>query len=199
MRRIEILLYDGLDELDVVAPFEILVSAGYEVELVTIGHSPSITGAHGMALSPDGVLGSRPDLLIVPGGRWASKAPQGAWGEVRRAIIPSAIAERHTAGCRIAGVCTGAMLIAASGVLRGRPAVTHRSALDDLGKYGVEVHPEARVVDNGDVLTSGGVTSGIDLALHLVELDRGRDAALCEATRIEHDYLGQVLMTRNTG
>jgi transcriptional regulator GlxA family with amidase domain len=91
------------------------------------------------------------------------------------------------------------MLIAASGILRGRPAVTHRSAIEDLRESGVDVHQEARVVDDGDVLTSGGVTSGIDLALHLIEVDRGRDAALREAARIEHDMRGPVLTTRATG
>ncbi len=193
MRRIEILMFDGLDELDVVAPYEILVSTGYRVQLVTVEPRPSVTGAHGMTLAPHRVLGSGQDLLIVPGGRWASKASDSAWGEVQRGVIPSAIADRHAAGTRIAGVCTGAMLIAASGILRGRPAVTHRSALEDLRASGADVHPEARVVDDGDVLTSGGVTSGIDLALHLIELDRGRDAALREATRIEHDFRGPVL------
>ena len=193
MRRIEILMFDGLDELDVVAPYEILVSTGYRVHLVTVEARPSVTGAHGMTLMPHGVLGSGQDLLIVPGGRWASKASDSAWGEVQRGVIPAAIAQRHAAGTRIAGVCTGAMLIASSGILRGRPAVTHRSALDDLRASGADVHPEARVVDDGDVLTSGGVTSGIDLALRLIELDRGRDAALREATRIEHDFRGPVL------
>jgi transcriptional regulator GlxA family with amidase domain len=194
MRTIEIVMFNGFDELDVVAPFEILVSAGYQVELVTLEPCQSVTGGHGMTLTPGGVLGPRPDLLIVPGGGWVSKASDSAWGEVRRGALPSAVAERHAAGSRIAGVCTGGMLIAASGILRGRPAVTHRSALDDLRKYGVQVHPEARVVDDGDVLTSGGVTSGIDLALHLIEVDRGRDAALNQAARIEHEFRGPVLV-----
>jgi transcriptional regulator GlxA family with amidase domain len=193
MRRTEILMFNGVDELDVVAPFEILVSAGFEVELVTLERCAGVTGAHGLTLTPGGVLGSRPDLLIVAGGRWASKAPDSAWGGVRRGVIPSAIAERHAGGTRIAGVCTGAMLMAAGGILRGRPAVTHRSALDDLRGYGAEVHPEARVVDDGDVLTSGGVTSGIDLALHLIEVERGREAALREAARVEHDIRGPVI------
>jgi putative intracellular protease/amidase len=194
MRTTEIVIFDGFDELDVVAPFEILVSAGYPVELVTMEFRQSVTGRHGMRLTPGGVLGPRPDLLIVPGGGWASKASDSAWGEVCRGVIPAAIADRHAAGSRIAGVCTGGMLIAASGILRGRPAVTHRSALSDLGDFGVDVRPEARVVDDGDVLTSGGVTSGIDLALRLIEVDRGRDAALKEAARIEHDFRGPILV-----
>jgi transcriptional regulator GlxA family with amidase domain len=183
-------MFDGVDELDIVAPFEILVSSGFDAELVTLDDRPRVTGAHGMTVTPHGTLGPRPDVLVVPGGRWTSKAPDSAWGEVQRGDIPRAIAERHAAGSIVAGVCTGGMLIAASGILRGRPAVTHRSALDDLRGYGVDVHPDARVVDDGDVLTSGGVTSGIDLALHIIERVRGRDAAKKEAARIEHDFRG---------
>lgn len=194
IRRVEILMFDGVDELDIVAPFEILVSAGFDAELVTLEQRPGVTGSHGMTVTPHGALGPRPDLLIVPGGRWASKAPDSAWGEVQRGEMPRAIAERHAAGSIVAGVCTGAMLIAASGILRGRPAVTHRSALDDLREYGVEVHPEARVVDDGDVLTAGGVTSGIDLALHVIERTHGRDTALKEAARIEHQFDGPILV-----
>jgi len=190
IRRVEILMFDGVDELDIVAPLEILASAGFDAELVTLNDRPRVTGAHGMTVTPHGTLGPRPDVLVVPGGRWASKAPDSAWGEVQRGDIPRAIAERHAAGSIVAGVCTGGMLIAASGILRGRPAVTHRSALDDLRGYGVDVRPEARVVDDGDVLTSGGVTSGIDLALHVIERAHGRDAALKEAARIEHEFLG---------
>jgi transcriptional regulator GlxA family with amidase domain len=195
IQRVEILVFDGVDELDAVAPFEILVSAGFDVGLVTLQRCPRITGAHGMTVTPQATLGERPDLLVVPGGGWASKTPDGAWGEVRRGVIPTAIAERHARGAIVAGVCTGAMLLAASGILRGRRAVTHRSALDDLRAYGVEVHPEARVVDDGDVLTAGGVTSGIDLALHLIERANGRDAALNEAARIEHQFDGPILAT----
>ena len=198
MTRTEILVFDGVDELDAVAPFEILVAVGYQVALVTVEPCSAVTGAHGMTLTPHGVLGL-PDLLIVTGGGWSTKAPESAWGELQRGVIPSAIADLHASGTRVAGVCTGAMLIAASGILRGRPAVTHRSALEDLRGFGVDVHQEARVVDDGDVLTSGGVTSGIDLALHLIEIDRGRDAALQEAARIEYDFGGLVLRTRATG
>jgi transcriptional regulator GlxA family with amidase domain len=79
------------------------------------------------------------------------------------------------------------MILAAAGLLRGRPAVTHHAALDDLRETGAEVHPEARVVDDGDVLTAGGVTSALDLALHVVERERGPEAAAAAARRIEYE------------
>jgi transcriptional regulator GlxA family with amidase domain len=112
---------------------------------------------------------------------------------VQRSILPAAIAERHAAGSVIAGVCTGVMLLAASGMLRGRRAVTHRVALEELRKSGAEVHPEMRVVDDGDVLSAGGVTSAIDLALHIVERERGEEAASVGARRIEYEPKGPIL------
>jgi transcriptional regulator GlxA family with amidase domain len=79
------------------------------------------------------------------------------------------------------------MLLAAGGLLAGRPAVTHHAALDDLEAAGADVIRDARVVDDGDILTAGGVTSGIDLALWLVERERGREIADTVATEIEHE------------
>src|SRR6185295_8781358 len=143
-----------------------------------------------------GVLAEAPDLLVVPGGGWLSRAPRGAWAEVQHGALPAAIAKRHKAGSVVAGVCSGAMLLAASGMLQGRPAVTHRGALEELGQSGSDVHPEARVVDDGDVLTASGVTSAIDLALHIVERERGEEAASRGARRIEYELQGPVLATR---
>jgi transcriptional regulator GlxA family with amidase domain len=193
MEQVQILIYDGADELDVVAPFEILAAAGFAVELVSLDPTPIIRTAHGLSLSPSRFLGPAPELLVVPGGSWISRAPEGAWAEVQRGVMPAAIAERHAAGSVVAGVCTGAMLLAASGMLRGRPAITHRAAIEDLRQTGAEVHPDARVVDDGDVLTAGGVTSAIDMALHIVWRERGPKAARAGARRIEHVSSGPVV------
>jgi transcriptional regulator GlxA family with amidase domain len=187
MNQIQVLLFDGFDELDAVAPFEILRAAGCAVDLVTDQPAVTVRGAAGLTVTPDGLLADRPDLLIVPGGGWISRAPRGAWAEVKRGVLPAAIAERHAAGATIAGVCSGVMLLAASGMLRGRPAVTHRGSLEDLRAAGAELRPQARVVDDGDVITAGGVTSAIDLALHLLEREAGPEAAAAEARRIEYE------------
>jgi transcriptional regulator GlxA family with amidase domain len=95
----------------------------------------------------------------------------------------------------VATVCTGAMLATAAGLTRGRPAVTHHGAIEDLRTAGAEVI-EARVVDDGDLVTAGGVTSGIDMALWLVERHFGAELATAVAAEIEHPRHGEVWRAR---
>jgi transcriptional regulator GlxA family with amidase domain len=195
--RVEVVVYDGIDELDAIVPFEVLQSAALidgadiEVKLVTLDGAEEVTAAHGLRLIPDGRLGERPDVLIVPGGGWNSRAPRGAWAEFQRGELPAAIAELHQAGTTVAAVCTGAMLVAAGGLTKGRPAVTHHLALEELKDSGAEV-VEARVVDDGDLVTAGGVTSGLDLALWLLERHFGARIASAVEGRLEHERRGVV-------
>jgi transcriptional regulator GlxA family with amidase domain len=185
---IEILIYEGFDELDAIGPFEVL--APVHPRLVTLEPADTITASHGLEITPHGVLSAIPEVLIVPGGGWAARNEQvGAYAEYLRGAIPTAIAERHARGSIVASVCTGAMLLARAGILTGRPAVTHHVALEDLRAAGADLRADARWVDDGDVLTAGGVTSGIDLALHLLERLQGSEAAE-EAERVlEHRRL----------
>jgi len=182
--HIEILIYDGFDDLDGFGPFEVLTGAGLDARFVTLAPQDVVTSSHGARLVPDGVLGD-PDLVLVPGGGWNDRNPQGARAEAEKGDIPRALAARHAAGRRVGSVCTGAMLLAAAGLLEGRPAITHHSALEDLRAAGADVREGERFVDDGDVVTAGGVTSGIDLALHIVAGERGRHAAELAAREIE--------------
>ena len=101
-----------------------------------------------------------------------------------------AIADQDDRGTTLASVCTGAMALAHAGVIEGRPAVTHHSALEDLAAF-ADVR-DARVVDDGDLLTAGGVTSGIDLALWLLEREWGVEIADQVAREMEHERRGRV-------
>jgi transcriptional regulator GlxA family with amidase domain len=103
-------------------------------------------------------------------------------------VIAEVLTRRHAAGGRIASVCTGAMLLAEAGLLTGRSAITHHSALENLRGFGVDVIDGARVVDDGEIVTAGGVTSGLDLALHLVARELGNAAAQAAADEIEHRW-----------
>ena len=192
----EVLLFDGFDELDGVGPYEVLATAGafgadLSVRTVTAAPAERVTAAHGLRIEPDGVLGE-PDLLVVPGGGWVG-APRGVRFEVERGDLPDAIAERHAAGVTVASVCTGAMLLAGADLLDGRPATTHPDAAEDLAAVAERV--DARVVDDGDVLTAGGVTSGLDLALHIVEQSYGAEIADAVAAELVYDRRGQVHVT----
>ncbi|WP_416841182.1 DJ-1/PfpI family protein [Haloferax sp. DFSO52] len=192
--HVAILLYGGFDELDAVAPFEVFQNAGAfgvdcTAEFVTLDDRDIVTASHGMRVGVDSVLDpttDRPDLLVVPGGGWNSRAEQSAWAEANKGDVPEAIAALHEAGTTVAGVCTGGMLLSRAGILSGRPAITHASALDDLRETDAEI-VAARVVDDGDVLTAGGVTSGLDLSLHIVEREFGERVASRVASEIEYE------------
>jgi transcriptional regulator GlxA family with amidase domain len=196
--EIEVLLYEGFDELDAVGPFEVLSNAArarWDVSVATVTNDPAerVTASHGLVIEPAGVLGE-PDLLVVPGGGWVDG---GARREYEAGVLPDAIAARHAAGSTVASVCTGAMLLAGGGVLEGRPATTHHVAHDDL--EAVTERVDARVVDDGDVVTAGGVTSGIDLALWIVEREFGANLADRISRELEYERRGEVHLARATG
>jgi transcriptional regulator GlxA family with amidase domain len=194
--KIRIIVFDGVEEIDFIGPYDVFrraakagvpntpqlrggvelagssaapgPSAEVDVRLVTLEPQAQVVAANGLRFLPDGVLEDAADLVVVPGGGWADRAPHGIYAEVQRGLLPQRIAALHPRCKILAGVCTGSMALAAAGLLKGRPAVTHHSALDELRAAGARV-VEARVVDDGDIVTCGGVTSSIDLALWLVE------------------------------
>ncbi|GAB7095447.1 DJ-1/PfpI family protein [Halolamina litorea] len=202
--RIDVLLYDGFDELDAVGPFEVFENAARagadcEVSLVTHETQERVTASHGLDVGVDGTLANpgdddAPDVLVVPGGGW-SAGEGGVRREYDSGELPEVIAAYHAAGTTIASVCTGAMLLERAGILGTGPAITHQSAVEDLRDAGVTV-PNARVVDTGQIVSAGGVTSGIDLALHLTEREFGKDVAESVATTLEYEPRGTIRIAR---
>lgn len=194
------LLFDGFRTLDAFGPYDVLANGaqrgpGYDVSLSTVEPSDTVRSAEGAAVVPDDTVDeSDPDLLVAPGGGWSDRKERGAWAEAERGAVPGCLADRAAGGTVVAGVCTGGMLLARAGLLDGRPAVTHRAALDDLRDTAAEV-VDARVVDAGDVLTAGGVTSGVDLALYLLEREFGPSVADDVAATLEYDRQGSVYVT----
>lgn len=200
--RMQIVVYDGFDELDALAPLEVLrraaeLGADLTVELVTLEPRDEVTAAFGLRLRPDGVLDpdAPPDLLLVPGGGWNAGGTTGVRAEIARGELPADIARLHAGGTVIATVCTGAMLAAAAGLTRGRHATTHTAALDALRQSGADV-PAARVVDDGDLISAGGITSGLDLALWVVERFFGPQMATAIEQRMEYERRGSVWRER---
>jgi transcriptional regulator GlxA family with amidase domain len=196
--RIDIVLFEGFDELDALAPYEVLRRAGelgadLQTRLVSLEAADAVTAFYGLRVTVAGRLGEgeRPDVVLVPGGGWNHSGPRGARVEAERGALPAALVQLHTAGAIHAAVCTGTMLLASAGLLRGRPATTHHLALDELRAAGAEII-RARVVDDGDVITAGGVTSGLDLALWLVERFASPALAAAVEARMEYERRGTV-------
>jgi transcriptional regulator GlxA family with amidase domain len=188
----EILLFDGFDELDAMGPWEVLAGLAQlrdevTARLVTLEGAREVRGDHGAVVRAHGALSERPDVLLVPGGGWFDRTPDGVWAQTQRSQIPAAIAERHAAGTTVTSVCTGALLLAASGILDGRRATTNAGALDDLRAYGTIDVIDARVVDDGDILTAGAPVCGVDLALRLLERFGGPELAEAGAREIGYE------------
>lgn len=188
--RIEIVVFDGMDELDAVVPFEVLsnavmLGADWEIALVGVREPGRVVGAHGMQLEVTESLGS-PGAIIVPGGGWGDRAAKGSWQLAQEGYLPDRLRELAP-GCEwVASVCTGAMLLAAAGLTKGRPATTHHGAHEALRASGANLIADARVVDDGDLLTCGGVMSGMDLSLWIVE--RELDPAIAARVSKEMEY-----------
>ena len=189
----EVIVFDGFDDLDAIAPLEILTAAGFPTRVVRpAGHATTVHSAHGLVMQVDAELGDAPGLVVVPGGGWLDAAP--GVRDQCEGPLPAALAALHETGTVVSSVCTGAMLLARAGLLTGRPSVTNRSALDDLAAAGADVRRDARVVDDGSVVTGGGPSAGLDVAVRLVARFAGEQAGQEAASRLEYEPVGPVLV-----
>jgi transcriptional regulator GlxA family with amidase domain len=175
--RIGILLFNEVEELDFAGPLEVFGVASMlkgGIEIVTLSKDGGqVRGRYGLRVQPDFSFDSCPqlDLLIVPGGR-------GAREQARYDRETLEFAKAQAARAKIASVCTGALVLAEAGILDGKRATTHWSALDMLRKYPkVQVVEGVRFVREGTVATSAGISAGIDLALEIVRELHGDEVA----------------------
>jgi transcriptional regulator GlxA family with amidase domain len=188
--RIEIVVFDGFDEIDAFGPFEVLSSAGFDVEFVTAEQPGKVVSMRGITLQIPTVLG-HPGGVVVPGGGWLNRAPEGTWAQVQRRTLPDKLSTLAGSTRWMASVCTGTMLLATAGLLTDRYATTNRNAYDELRPYVGEVIEE-RVVDDGDRITSGALTSGLDLGLWITERELGSAVAQRVSRSIEYAPQGRV-------
>lgn len=181
-----ILLFDGVEVLDFAGPLECLGQAKQDdgrpcFRAVTLAPASPVTCAGGLRVIPDYDLDGAPelDLLVVPGGPGAREP---ADGETLAAFLRS----RRASTPLLASVCTGAYLLALAGLLDGRTATTHPARLADFAARFPKVRAmRAKLVDQGDIITAGGVASGVDLALYLIEQRYGPQAREKEAGRLD--------------
>ena len=171
MRRIGIGIFDGAEELDWAGPWEVLAAWAKQwpddgVEVFTVAQRDGVvTCAKGLRILPDRTWADAGnlDVLVYPGGR-------GTRRELKDGAVLDWLRGTKDGGTLMTSVCTGALVYAAAGFLRDRPATTYWSAFDELLALEptIEARPDDRFVDSGEVVTAGGVSAGIDMALHLV-------------------------------
>jgi transcriptional regulator GlxA family with amidase domain len=187
---IGILLFDGTEELDAVGPWEVLSywtlnfpEDDWAVTTFSRGGSP-IRCAKGLAITPVHSYASLPalDVLLYPGGQGTRPHlrdnAQLEWVRRQRETVPL-----------LTSVCTGSLVYAGAGLLAGRPATTHWGALDELRALdaSIEVREQDRYVDDGDIITSSGVSAGIDMALYLIVRLVGAERARQVKRGIQYD------------
>ncbi len=192
-RNVLVTLFDDVDTLDFCGPMEVFSITGqraagpvpFLVTTVAERRSPAISTRSGLRIAPYYTLSDaiQADILVIPGGL-------GARHERNNARLINFIQEQAKNAEIIFSICTGALLLSAAGLLDGLKATTHSTALAELA----ELTPKAtvlegcRFVDNGQVITSAGITAGIDTALYIVERLLGPSAARETATHMEYAW-----------
>ena len=189
-KHIGILLFDDVEELDAVGPWEILANwtltypkDGWAVSFVSRDGQP-VRASKGLVLGAHHSFADVPPMAVMvhPGGQGTRKLMRDedhlAWVRDQRAAVPL-----------MTSVCTGALVYATAGLLARRPATTHWQSLKLLHELdpSIDVQDTARFVDDGDVITSAGVSAGIDMALHLVARLVGADRARAVRRDVQYD------------
>jgi transcriptional regulator GlxA family with amidase domain len=187
-RRTVVVVFDGMQSLDVTGPVEVLSTANretgvehYRFEVVS-SSGADVTASSGLRFGVDAAVGDvrgAIDTLVIAGGDGVVDAML----DTRLVTAVRRLAQRAR---RVTSVCSGAFILAEAGLLDGRRATTHWLVCDTLARRypQIDVDPDPIFVRDGNVITSAGVTAGMDLALALVEDDLGRDVSLAVARRL---------------
>ncbi|MBF0707786.1 MULTISPECIES: DJ-1/PfpI family protein [Bacillaceae] len=191
-RLVGILLFNEVEVLDFAGPFEVfsitttLESNVKPFVVKTISENGEmVTARNGLNVQPDYGFDDHPsfDIVIIPGGYGAEQI------EINNPRIIAWIQDQKSKVELMTSVCTGALLLAKAGVLDGRKATTHWMDLDRLDEEFPEVSVQRHVkfVDEGSILTSGGISAGINLSFHMIARLHGKEVALKTAKQMEYD------------
>ena len=181
--KIAILIYDGFTALDAVGPYEVLSCLPEaKVHFVSTELGPKRAHTNFLSLMADYTLNdiSDPEIIVVSGGT------KGTMVAAQDPRILSWLQKAHETSKWTTSVCTGSLILGAAGILKGLQATTHWYARDFLEKFGAQYLSE-RVVRQGKIITAAGVSSGIDMALHLAQEVSGPEMAKTIQLLIEYD------------
>lgn len=191
MRNVAIFIFDDVEVLDFCGPFEVFAVTGARSQekpfnVFTVAETAAtITARNGLSVNPKFSFSDCPqaDILVIPGG-------YGTRPLINNEAVLAWIRAQADNAELVMSVCTGSLLLGKAGLLEGLSATTHFAAMDELRKQApnTQACPSQRIVDNGRILTSAGISAGIDLSFHLVARLLGREVAQETARWMEYDY-----------
>jgi transcriptional regulator GlxA family with amidase domain len=197
-RNVAILIFNDAEVLDFCGPFEVFAVSRdrqdpkqhlFNVYTVAESDRPVIA-CNGLSVNPAYTLETcpSPDLVLVPGG-------QGTRTEVNNPVLINWIQSQAERAELMLSVCTGSFMLAKAGLLQGLSATTYHTEFDGLGAIdpSITLCPDQRFVDNGTVITSAGISAGIDMSLYVVSKLHGAQQALYTAERMEYDLKPELL------
>ena len=203
-RNVAILIFNDVEVLDFAGPFEVFSITGKResnsqssspFNVYTVAETTPVLARNALSINPHYMLENcpQPDILIVPGGGGyhADGTPYGTRKEIDNQPLLDWIERCGRSTEKLLSVCTGALLLAKIGVLdEGMVATTHGGAIAQLTEMlsPDQVHPEARIADNGHIVLSGGISAGIDMSLYVVAELLGLEQALETASYMEYDW-----------
>jgi putative intracellular protease/amidase len=181
--KVAILMFDEVQIIDFAAPYEVFGQAKFEVFTVS-ADGKAVTTVMGLSVNPTYSFATMPkaDAILVPGGNTGTVMQD-------KKVLSWLNAQQKKAD-HILSVCTGAHILAQSGLLDGKAATTFHGAINGFEKDypAISVQRQQRFVDNGQIMTSAGLSSGIDASLHLVSKVLGEDKARTVALHLEYDW-----------
>jgi len=182
--QIAIVLYPGMTALDALGPYEILrLIPGADLRFVHHRVEPIVADSGILVIGATHTFEETPspDILLVPG------STANTVTAMADNTLISWLRKAHQTTRLTLSVCSGALILAAAGILKGKPATTHWIAQDRLAQFGADPQPEDRIVRSGKVITAAGVSAGLDLALAVVDEICGRERAQIIQLLIEYD------------
>lgn len=191
-RKLAILIFDDVEVLDAMGPFEVFAVTRERLshdpffKVYTVAeHERPIIARNGLSINATYTLDNspKPDILLIPGGR-------GTRSELFNLKLIDWIGETAEQAEMVLSVCTGALLLAKAGLLRNLSATTYHTAFDELRgiEPNITLHPGRRFVDNGRIITSAGISAGIDMSLYVVAKLLGKAQAIQTAQHMEYEY-----------
>lgn len=204
MRTVAILLFNEIEVLDFAGPFEVFGVAGRRsdgprseeqpFQVFTVAERGPVYARNGLVITPTYLLNDHPpaDLIVVPGGGGyhADKTPFGSRREMNNPAVLNWVSRTAQTAELVLSVCTGSFILGQAGLLENLSATTHFMAIDDMQAMNrtTTILPNERYVDNGKIITSAGISAGIDMSLYVVGKLLGKDIADETARYMQYDY-----------